>query len=277
MTVLGSGEQTVSELVAHAVEIQQRIPPWQRPKIIPLDPLALETMRATGLSESSVPDKGIRVPLRRIESTEWGGVDEDVTNLVHPENVRIALEATRLFCLNVAGVDIISPDIGVPWYENGAVINEVNFAPLLGGGEISKLHIPLFLDQYIGGDGRIPVEVFVGGEAAWTKASDRWRELLDMGVKCYLANEVRIMAPSDSVLYMANSGLYQRVRSLILSSEVEAMVLVVQTDEVLESGLPLEFVDAVTHVDNHLVSYKSKSDQLSPSRTRALIQLLEKW
>jgi len=76
---------------------------------------------------------------------------------------------------------------------------------------------------------------------------------------------------------MSCSGFYQRVRALVLSSEVEAIVLVVQTDEVLDSGLPLEFVDAVTHVDNHLVSYKSKRAQLSPSRTRALIQLLEKW
>ena len=63
-----------------------------------------------------------------------GGIDEEVTDRVNPENLRIALEATKLFRLEVAGVDIISPDIAKPWYENNAIINEFNFAPLLGEG-----------------------------------------------------------------------------------------------------------------------------------------------
>ena len=33
------------------------------------------------------------VALRRIESNAWGGVDEDVTDAIHPENLRVALAA----------------------------------------------------------------------------------------------------------------------------------------------------------------------------------------
>jgi hypothetical protein len=50
--------------------------------------------------------------------------------------LRAALEATSLLSLNVAGVDMISLDIRVPWHANDAVINEVNYSPLLGGAEI---------------------------------------------------------------------------------------------------------------------------------------------
>ena len=87
---------------------------------------------------ASIPDPGTWVALRRIESTDWGGVDEEVTALIHPDNLKAALMATELFGLDMAGIDIISTDISRPWFETGAVINEVNFAPLLGGAEISR-------------------------------------------------------------------------------------------------------------------------------------------
>jgi len=277
MSVTGNGKQTVSELVASEAEAQRRVAPWKRSKIITLDPAALAAISAAGFSESSVPNKGTQVPLRNIESTQWGGIDEDVTNYIHPENIRIALAASSLFRLNVAGIDIISQDIGKPWYENGAIINEVNFAPLLGGGEISRRHIPQFLEHYIVGDGRIPVEVFVGGESAWQAASERWRAFLDQGVNCYMTSGTQTLDPSGKKFHMPSTGLFQGARALVLFSEVEAIVLVVQTDEFLDTGLPLELVDVITHVDDHLVSLKPKEGLLSPNRTKLLVRLLEEW
>jgi acyl-coenzyme A synthetase/AMP-(fatty) acid ligase/D-alanine-D-alanine ligase-like ATP-grasp enzyme len=132
MAVQGNGRDTVSTLVDEAVQKQRRVPPWRRSEIQPLDALAHAAMAAAGYTGASVPTEGAWVPLRPIESTAWGGVDEEVTGLIHPENLRMALAAADLFGLHVAGIDIISPDIARPWHENGAVINEVNFSPLLG-------------------------------------------------------------------------------------------------------------------------------------------------
>jgi cyanophycin synthetase len=55
---------------------------------------------------------------------------------LHPVNLAAALAAAEAFRLEVAGVDMISTDISVPWTENGAAINEVNGGPLLGGAAI---------------------------------------------------------------------------------------------------------------------------------------------
>ena len=76
---------------------------------------------------------------------------------------------------------------------------------------------------------------------------------------------------------MPSTGLFQRTRALVLNPEVEATVLVVQTDEFLETGLPLEFVDLINHIDEQLVPYRSKEGLLSPDRATLLVRLLEEW
>jgi hypothetical protein len=106
-------------------EFQQSRPPWMRSEIRRLDDLAFKAISLAGFSPSSIPEPGVLVPLRRIESTAWGGVDEEVTQIIHKDNLFAALYASKLLGLNVAGIDIISPDISEPWHKNGAIINEV--------------------------------------------------------------------------------------------------------------------------------------------------------
>jgi hypothetical protein len=76
---------------------------------------------------------------------------------------------------------------------------------------------------------------------------------------------------------MPFGSVYQRARALVLSAKVGGIVLVVQTDEFLYSGLPLEAVDAVTRVDAHLFSCKEAGGQVSASRLATLAGLLEGW
>lgn len=277
MSVVGDGVSDVASLVDQEVTNQMRLPPWERSGIRPLDDLARAAMARAGYASTSVPARGALVALRRIESTEWGGVDEDVTSRVHPENLKAALAASELFGLAVAGIDIISADIGQPWFANGAIINEVNHAPLLGGGDISRSHLPAFLDNLVEGTGMIPVEVFVGGQAAIGPARRRWQELVESGVDAYLSHAHQTVEPSGAVRHMPFNGLYRRTRALVLSPHVEAMVLVVQTDEFLATGLPLEAVSAVTIVDRNIRVTGSSGEPVAASRVEALQRLLTDW
>ena len=243
MSIMADGQHTIAELVQAEVDAQRRLAPWQRSGIQPLDGLALSAIAAAGYEADSMPPTGTRVALRRIESTAWGGVDEEVSAIVHPENLRIALEATRLFGLDIAGIDLITPDIARPWFENGAVINEVNHAPQLGGGEISHRHIPALLDLLVQDRGRIPIEVFVGDEAAWTAASQRWQALLADGLRAYLTSAELTLAPSGASCHMSLTGSYPRARALALSADVDAIVLAVPPREFVSTELPFEGVD----------------------------------
>src|SRR5690606_34365398 len=106
------------------------------------------------------------------------------------------------------------------WHANGAIINEVNFAPLLGGGEISRRYVDEYLVRLVDGRGRIPVEVFVGGAAAWEAAEARWRALLQAGVVAFLCNDVRTLGGDGQPFALPVDGLHARVRALTLRAEV---------------------------------------------------------
>ncbi|MBE0549840.1 MAG: AMP-binding protein [Rubrivivax sp.] len=277
MSIEGDGVADVAGLIDAELARQLRLPPWDRSGIQPLDELARAAIVRAGYTPTSIPARGALVPLRRIESTEWGGVDEEVTQQIHPENLGIALTASELFGLGMAGIDIITADITRPWFENGAIVNEVNFAPLLGGGDISRSYIPTFLDEFVDGTGTIPVEVFVGGEAAWAAATRRWQEIVAPGLDAYLSHAHQTLAPPGQEWRMPFVGLYPRTRALVLSTRVQALVLVVQTDEFLTTGLPLEAVSAVTVIDERLSSSSSKGEPLPRERLDALLQVLRRW
>lgn len=275
--VTGDGQHSVAELVAAEYQFQQRKPAWKRSEIKPLDDLARAAINAAGYTESCIPDERVMVPLRRIESTNWGGINQEVSEDVHPENLRIAIAAANLFGLNVVGVDLITTDVTRPWFDTGAVINEVNFAPLLGGREVSRQYVKPFLEDLVVGNGRIPVEVYCGGDAAMKAALARQHALSAAGQHCVLTSRKVTLTPSGDSWRMPFSQDYYRVRALVLSSQVDALVLVVQSDEFLDTRLPLESVDRVELVDDQLVSCSSPDMPLSLGRYTALVTLLENW
>ena len=256
--IYANGQSTIKELVNAECQSQQRMPPWKRSGIRPLDDLASQMLGRQGWTADSIPEAGRFVALRRIETTASGGVDEDVTSTTHSTNVRAAIQASKLFGLQVAGVDIISQDISQPWNSNGAIISEVNYAPLLGGGEISRSYIPTFLKTLIRNEGRIPIHVHFGGNEAVVSAQEEWKGLVNSGLRATFVCSQKVLM-SDGVPYiMTSDSLYDRCRALALLSDVDALVIAVQDDEFLQSGLPFDSVSMVHDTRGKLSSHQEE-------------------
>lgn len=286
------GQSTIRELVDAEYHKQQELPPWKRSKIRPLDALAIQLLETRGLGPDSTPGKGEYIALRRFQTTAGGGVFEEVTDLVHPANWDAAVSAARLLGLKVAGVDFITSDVKVPWYESGAIISEVNFAPMLGIHETGRRYIPTYLNRLLGGNGRIPIEVFVGGELAWQAAKSRQLDLFSSDKKAWITSGNETLAPprvskEQLVLswdiegrphHMSIRGLSARTRGLLMFKEVEALVLVVQDDELLQSRPPVDRVDSVSFIDSELRQFGSQEiGRLDLDRETELRQLLADW
>ncbi|MEM1113208.1 MAG: hypothetical protein AAGI11_14950 [Pseudomonadota bacterium] len=276
-SLCGDGRSSVEELVAEAVRKERMRPPWKRMYIDPSDDMSQQSIAAAGFGQDDIVADGAMLPLRPIESTAWGGTFIDVMDSIHPENQRIALEAARLFGLSVAGVDLITPDISRPWHENGAIFNEINASPSFGMHHISEPLVLGYLLSYLGGTGRIPVEVFVGGDAAWLAAQQRWEGMLADGLAAMLTSARDTIEPWGARRYMAFNDLYRRVTALTRSRSVEAIVMVVQSDEFLHAGLPLEWIDRLEIVDQQLSSFLNPEAPLAADGFASLEHLLQWW
>ncbi len=256
LAVVGDGIHTVRELITQANQAEARLAKHRRQKLFPSDELAEQTLRNRGLNFESIPDRGMHARLRPIETTEWGGLPKVFSEEVHPENVRVAVLAAKLMNLNVAGVDMISEDISRPWYENGAVINEVNFAPYLGlRYEYQRAGVDYLVHSLFTEGARIPVEIFIGDEAAWTAAHARLNTLAASRQRVVCSSHMRTVGIEREIrLQPDRSGLYGRCQALLMDPATEALLLVVQTDELLFEGLPVDSIDALTLVNKTLAS-----------------------
>jgi cyanophycin synthetase len=96
---------------------------------IRMTPTAEDLVRTQGFGLEDVPPTGVRVMLAATGNMSTGGTSIDRTHEAHPDNVEIAETASRIIGLDVAGIDFIVPDIGVPVREQGGAIVEVNAAP----------------------------------------------------------------------------------------------------------------------------------------------------
>ena len=264
--VRGDGRHSVRELVEAGNWRQQQALPWLRRSPFPLDALAADCLRAVGLGFDEVPALGAYVPLRAIESAEWGGESEDVTELIHPDNATAAIDAASVLGLRVAGIDMITEDLGQPWHESGAIINEVNFAPLFGWNPATLERRAPFLRRLVRGDGRIPVCAVVGDGDLLSRGRALQAEWVRGGLRCHLTDSLHTEAPGGRGLALASQGLYARCQALLARRDVDAIVMVLDTPEFLTTGLP---VDRVNRIE--------REGQTETAATRSLLGLLGRY
>lgn len=271
-SVVGNGLATVSRLVAHKNQIEAKKAFWNRLKPFPVDDLAYEQLSKEGLDWESVPAQGQRVLLRPTQTEEWGGDIVDLTEQVHPQNVELALRCARLFGLEVAGIDLISTDITVPWYENGAIINEVNAAPAIGTSAAARLRTRVVVEQLLPDGGRIPVHVVVGRRKAWVHAAAIQANAELAGRRCFITDHTHTNNPNGHVHMLIADSLLDRCNCLLMSKEVDELVLVVSTDEVLHYGCPVDSIDSFVVHDDALVCHRNAQRPLMPEEVRRVVQ-----
>lgn len=96
---------------------------------IKLDKSAEDYLRYQNLTFDSVPGQGQKIFLKGTANLSTGGTSEDVTDIVHPEIVSMAVRAARVIGLNICGIDFVAGDISQPLKKSRGVIIEINAAP----------------------------------------------------------------------------------------------------------------------------------------------------
>jgi cyanophycin synthetase len=128
--VVGDGEHTIAQLV----EIVNRDPRrgLGHEKVltqITINDQAKRLLEQAGYTVETVLPAGQVFFLRSTANMSTGGTAIDRTGEVHYENAEIARRAARVVGLDIAGIDIITPDIAQPVERVGGGIVEVNAGP----------------------------------------------------------------------------------------------------------------------------------------------------
>jgi cyanophycin synthetase len=128
--VIGNGRDTISQLIDIVNSDPRRgIGHKEVMTRIAKDETLIAWLARSGLTLESIPEKMQHVILSPTANMSTGGSAIDRTDDIHPDNALIASRAALTIGLDIAGIDMVLPDISRSWRETGGGIVEVNASP----------------------------------------------------------------------------------------------------------------------------------------------------
>ena len=235
-SVTGNGVDSVRALLAQQ-NLERRTASDDRRflKEMALDDEALEQLAECGMNAESVPAPQQRVRLRGAANVASGGIPVPLPpDRVHPDNLQLAVRAAQALRLDVAGVDLLMPDIAQSWRDVGGAICEVNAQPQM----FSTMHRPM-LQKLVGtGLGRIPTVVVLGDAApALGRALQQALMAKGRGIGWLGGDQVWI---DGQCLHRGRISTHQGGTMLLRDRNVYAVVLTLSDARGLEQGWPID-------------------------------------
>ncbi len=128
--VVGDGTKTIEELIDQVNSHPARgVGHDNILTKINVDQTSLDILIKQDYNLQTVLPQGEIAYLKATANLSTGGIAIDRTDDIHPKNVWIAERAAKIIGLDIAGIDVVTPDITKPISELDGVIVEVNAAP----------------------------------------------------------------------------------------------------------------------------------------------------
>lgn len=264
--ITGDGRATVAECVdaLNADPRRQGPQPVLRP--VPLDEEALELLRDAGFTPDSVPARGQFLRLRRAANVATGGMPVPALDQVHPDNALLAVRAAAALRLDLAGIDLLIPDIGISWRESGAGICEVNAQPNLGALTSAHVYAQL-LHRMVPGNGRIPVVAVLGAPREGTLLPAIERAVAAHGLRVGAADAAGLRL--GGVTLRADPAPAAAMLTVLLQDPTtDAAIVAFNEPDCLETGLPCAAVDLLVVAGDDVRA----SDGMKPGDARARLE-----
>ncbi|QZP08121.1 acetate--CoA ligase family protein [Caenibius sp. WL] len=240
--VVGDGVSTIQQLVDAANTNPARGEGPHTPlKRLKLDDEAQGLLAREGLAIDAIPDAGLFVRMRRSSNVSSGGMPVAVTERMHPDNALLAVRAAQALQLDVAGIDLIIPDIATSWQQSGGMICEINAQPQLGGTTGNHLY-PLLLQTMLGGDGHIPVIAVLGGQTAERTSHQLALALAGQGIRAGLHNRAGI-AIGTTLLEQGPVSQLAAGQMLSMNRAVDLLIFGATDAMLLQEGFPVPRID----------------------------------
>jgi len=260
--VVGDGRHSLRELIELVNQDPRRGEGHEKPLTkIRIDPVVELTLARQHLDLDYVPAKGEQVRLRDNANLSTGGTATDVTDQVHPQVADLCVRAARIVGLDVAGVDLVMPDIAQPLLPGGGAVIEVNAAPGLrmhlypSAGKPRAVGARIVDWLFPAGDrGRIPIVAITGTNGKTTVTRLVNHILQQAGYKTGMTTSDGIYIDGRCVLSGDTTGP-RSARTVLMDDRVEAAVLETARGGIIRGGLAFDYCDVacVTNISaDHL-------------------------
>ena len=237
--VIGDGVHKVTELIEIANQDPQRSNNRFSPyELLKLNDIALDMLARQNLAQDSIPAVGQRVLLGLKTNRKDGGTSHVLgPDAIHPVNLRLAERAAEILRLNIAGVDLLLPDVSVSWRKAGGHVCEVNSAP--GLSESSKSVLDCLLDQVPEG-GRIPVDIVLDADAELKKT-----------LQSLFSDQTGVALITDGQLEISGDGkfdlssVFTATYAALLDRRITRMVICTETQMFIKNGMVVDQADRI--------------------------------
>lgn len=187
------------------------------------------------------------VALKRRANIAAGGMPISVMGNVHIDNERLAIRAAELLGLDLAGVDLLIPDISQSWMTVGAAICEINSQPTLGSFT-SKHVYKQIIETLLPNGGRIPITILMGFDTT-NQADEVYQEHCLSGLTCGYVSKKGVFV-GDEKVGNAPISTFHGAKSMIMDRRIDALVVDVNDFSFIQHGTPFDRIDKLIFNEN---------------------------
>ena len=277
--VTGDGRRSVAELIDQEnADPRRGHGPGAALKRLVLDAEAQSLLAAQGLTAQSIVPEAQIVFLRQTANVATGGEPVAVFDKVHPDNARLAIRAAQQLGLDLAGIDLLIPDVSKSWRVAGntPAICEINGQPNLGQITAPWIYGQI-LRRLLHRQGRIP-SIVVLGAADCDLVLEEFRACLSQrGLRVATAGPTGVFL-GDQPLTAGSVSSFRAGKVMLLDPEVDAAVIALSCTSWLSTGLPWSRFDTLVIAGTQLPAGPAASVTLRLEQwLRGLLPACDGW
>ncbi|HEY9710316.1 MAG TPA: cyanophycin synthetase [Oculatellaceae cyanobacterium] len=248
--VIGDGKSTVQELIDLTNLDPNRGEGHDNVLTnIVVDRNSYSLLEKQGYTLETVLPAGEVCYLRATANLSTGGIAVDRTDDIHPENIWLAQRVAKIIGLDIAGIDVVTPDISKPLRDVDGVIVEVNAAPGFRMHVCPSIGLPRNVAAPVmemlfpnGKSGRIPIIALTGtnGKTTTTRLIAHIYRQTGQVVGYTTTDGIYI---DDHVVEKGDTTGPQSAQVILKDPTVEVAVLETARGGILRSGLAFESCD----------------------------------